>query len=660
MFEFQNPATFGLGLPIALFLGFFWAGRTASGVAGMALFFSALLFFAAIRPLLEDHGLIPQAFAMPAPAAATPPGTEAPADTAPPPMSPSAPGGGPPASSQTEPETGHTYAAAITAYGGATGRAAQQLVGVGVRKKKVMGSAIKLYTVGLYVDSAGAKAALGSADGTAAALERLMGASVAQTLRIVFESRLINAQRLNESFDDALLKDMQAAGETDNFSKLKAGFGKIDLKPGVQILISITEDGIISVEEPGKGVTATVESRKLCQGILSVYLGPSAVSPEAKASMAAGLPAALAPAQAAGAASETAAAPPSPAAPAGQAAQVSAEAASRSGPSAPPTAGSARIFNSEGTWEVCEFSGVDDLMQSLGLSMLVRQVARSRYEKDVKIIEVGDSSVSLTDFRGFKKNSDPVAYTPGVARVRLDKMGTELTEVGTWNPAGEWVVETQGYRGGKFGPMVTTFGLMQSPEKMVSVTTFNGASMRRVWRPCAGHTAGLYLPSPQKSQAGPVEPPQGASSRAPSVKVAPSDISGNWAVCEATNVTEFLTAFGIPEAARKVGRRVYEQDKKVIEQKGAHVSLVDFRGGQKGTRHDFVPGEVYPRQDEDGFEWQERAHWTVRGAEGSAWVVHTAREGQESQCTQYFRSGDFLITETVFKGTRMTRKWARA
>ena len=660
MFEFQNPATFGLGLPIALFLGFFWAGRTASGVAGMALFFSALLFFAAIRPLLEDHGLIPQAFAMPASAAATPPGTEAPADTAPPPMSPSAPGEGPPASSQREPETGHTYAAAITAYGGATGRAAQQLVGVGVRKKKVMGSAIKLYTVGLYVDSAGAKAALGSADGTAAALERLMGASVAQTLRIVFESRLINAQRLNESFDDALLKDMQAAGETDNFSKLKAGFGKIDLKPGVQILISITEDGIISVEEPGKGVTATVESRKLCQGILSVYLGPSAVSPEAKASMAAGLPAALAPAEAAGDASETTAAPPSPAAPAGQAAQVSADAASRAVPSAPLTPGSARRFNIEGTWEVCEFSGVADLMQSLGLSMLVRQVARSRYEKDVKIIEVGDSSVSLTDFRGFKKNSDPVAYTLGVARVRLDKMGTELTEVGTWNPAGEWVVETQGYRGGKFGPMVTTFGLMQSPEKMVSVTTFNGASMRRVWRPCAGHTAGLYLPSPQKSQAGPVEPPQGASRRAPSVKVAPSDISGNWAVCEATNVTEFLTAFGIPEAARKVGRRVYEQDKKVIEQKGAHVSLVDFRGGQKGTRHDFVPGEVYPRQDEDGFEWQERAHWTVRGAEGSAWVVHTAREGQESQCTQYFRSGDFLITETVFKGTRMTRKWARA
>merc|ERR1719399_1131831 len=203
------------------------------------------------------------------------------------------PSGAPQASSQTEPETGHKYAAAITAYGGGTGRAAQNLVGVGVRKKKVMGSAIKLYTVGLYVDSAGAKEALGSADGTAAALESLMGASVAQTLRIVFESRLINAQRLNESFDDALLKDMQAAGETENFSKLKAGFGKIDLKPGVQILISITESGIITVEEPGKDVTATVESRKLCQGILSVYLGPAAVSPEAKASMAAGLPAVL-------------------------------------------------------------------------------------------------------------------------------------------------------------------------------------------------------------------------------------------------------------------------------------------------------------------------------------------------------------------------------
>ena len=664
MFELQNPATFGLGLPIALFLGFFWAGRNGSGVAGLALFFSVLLIFAGLRPLLENHGLIPQAFALPTPSA-PPPGAEVPVDTAPPAPPLAASAGAPQASSQTEPETGHKYAAAITAYGGGTGRAAQNLVGVGVRKKKVMGSAIKLYTVGLYVDSAGAKEALGSADGTAAALESLMGASVAQTLRIVFESRLINAQRLNESFDDALLKDMQAAGETENFSKLKAGFGKIDLKPGVQILISITKDGTISVEEPGKGVTATVESRKLCQGILSVYLGPSAVSPEAKASMAAGLPAALALAQTNGdaGAGETCPAPPPASFPSGNATKTPAEPAAPAAASAPLTSGGPRRFNIEGTWEVCEFSGVMDLMQSLGLSMLVRQVAKSRYEKDVKIIEVDDSSVTLTDFRGFKKNADPVAYSPGVTRVRLDKMGTELTEVGTWNPVGEWVVETQGYRGGKFGPMVTTFGLLESPDKLVSVTTFNGASMRRVWRPCAGHAAGgsgLYLPPHQNAQAAPAEPPQGASRRAPSVKVAPSDISGNWAVCEATNVIEFLTTFGIPEAALKVGRRVYEQDKKVIEQKGAQVSLVDFRGGHRGTRHDFTPGEVYPRQDEDGFEWQERAHWTVHGAEGSAWVVHTAREGQESQCTHYYRSGDFLITETVFKGTRMTRKWARA
>jgi hypothetical protein len=80
--------------------------------------------------------------------------------------------------------------------------------------------------------------------------------------------------------------------------------------------------------------------------------------------------------------------------------------------------------------------------------------------------------------------------------------------------------------------------------------------MRRVWRQCAGHAAGgagLYLPPHQNAQAPPAEPPQGASRRAPSVKVAPSDISGNWAVCEATNVTEFLTTFGIPEVALKVG-----------------------------------------------------------------------------------------------------------
>jgi hypothetical protein len=662
LFEMQNPATFGLGLPIALFLGFFWAGRTGSGMAGLALFFSVLLIFAGLRPLLENHGLIPQPFVLPSLSPAPPPGAETPTDTSPPAPLLAPAVGTPHASSQTEPETGHKYAAAITAYGGGTGRSAQNLVGVGVRKKKVMGSAIKLYTVGLYVDSAGAKAALGSADGTAAALENLMGASVAQTLRIVFESRLINAQRLNESFDDALLKDMQAAGEAENFRQLKAGFGKIDLKPGVEILISITKDGAISVEEPGKGATATVESRKLCQGMLSVYLGPSAVSPEAKASMAAGLPAALALAQAGGDAGTegTAPAPPPASAPAGKATTNPAAPAAASAPLTPEGPGR---FNIQGTWEVCEFSGVMDLMQSLGLSMLVRQVAKSRYEKDVKVIEVDGSSVSLTDFRGFKKNADPVAYSPGVTRVRLDKMGTELTEVGTWSPAGEWVVETQGYRGGKFGPMVTTFGLLHSPDKLVSVTTFNGASMRRVWRQCAGHAAGgagLYLPPHQNAQAPPAEPPQGASRRAPSVKVAPSDISGNWAVCEATNVTEFLTTFGIPEVALKVGRRVYEQDKKVIEQMGAQVSLVDFRGRHRGTRHDFTPGEVYPRQDEDGFEWQERAHWTVHGAEGSAWVVHTAREGQESQCTQYYRSGDFLITETVFKGTRMTRKWARA
>ena len=240
-------------------------------------------------------------------------------------------------------------------------------------------------------------------------------------------------------------------------------------------------------------------------------------------------------------------------------------------------------------------------------------------------------------------------------------MGTVLTEVGRWNSAGEWVIETHGYREDKFGPMVTTFSLLGSSDKLVSVTLFNGAAMRRLWRPCPTYSApgdaALYLPPPKEA---PAEPPLGTVSSGKAAKVAPTDISGTWSVCEASNVAEFLTAFGIPEAARKVGRRVYEQDRKVIEQKGDKVSLIDFRGGQIGTRHDFTPGKVYPRQDEDGYEWLERAHWAAHGAAGSAWVVRTTREGQESQCTHYFREADLLVTETIFKGTQMTRKWSRA
>jgi hypothetical protein len=174
----------------------------------------------------------------------------------------------------------------------------QLLTGTGVRTRTVF--KVKVYTFGLYVDAAGARAALAQWRGKSAAdlaadpsvYDELLKGAFPMTVRLVM-SRDVSAAQMTEAFDDALTPRLAEAsrrnvpGGADGSSQFRALF-TTPLTRGTELLFTRAGDRLV-VTIGGRQVGA-IDNRALAWALFDVYLGRQPISPEGKRSVIARLP----------------------------------------------------------------------------------------------------------------------------------------------------------------------------------------------------------------------------------------------------------------------------------------------------------------------------------------------------------------------------------
>lgn len=190
----------------------------------------------------------------------------------------------------TEPETGLSLPGEACEKAGSCHAAH-----VGVRKKRIAGLAsVKVYAVGLYVDTKKAAAQLGArwkgkpAD-DALFMEVAKAADVYKRATLVFARNVKGAaikDALSEYVEPALGPFHPAALEFNSY------FEGVTLKKGSALSFTAS-GGSLATTLDGKEL-GTIPNALLCEAIFTAYLGPKAVAPAAKQALGATLAAAVA------------------------------------------------------------------------------------------------------------------------------------------------------------------------------------------------------------------------------------------------------------------------------------------------------------------------------------------------------------------------------
>jgi len=199
----------------------------------------------------------------------------------------------------TDPSTGVEFPTSLTPPGGT---AAHTLTGTAVRTRTML--KVKVYAFGLYVDAAGAKAALGTWTGkTATQLQgdnafygKILERTFAMTMRLVM-TRDVDAAKMAEAFDGALRPRVQEAagkgmpgGEAalDQFR----GFFANEVTKGTELVFSCTPEGRFTTSIAGTQ-KPDIDSPALCWALFDVYLGAKPISSDGKKTVIASFPALL-------------------------------------------------------------------------------------------------------------------------------------------------------------------------------------------------------------------------------------------------------------------------------------------------------------------------------------------------------------------------------
>ena len=203
------------------------------------------------------------------------------------------------AQSYTDPATGVAFPTSLTLPGGGS---PQTLTGTGVRTRTVL--KVKVYAFGLYVDAAGAHAALAAWSGKPAeqlqADETFYGKIIergfATTMRLVM-TRNVDGETMAEAFNEALGPRVQAAagrGMTGGEAALQTfrGYFGETVAKGTELVFACTPDGKFSTSIGG-AVKPDIQSPALCWALFDVYLGATPISPDGKKSVIASFPAIL-------------------------------------------------------------------------------------------------------------------------------------------------------------------------------------------------------------------------------------------------------------------------------------------------------------------------------------------------------------------------------
>jgi len=197
----------------------------------------------------------------------------------------------------TEPNTQVKFATELQ-----TPTGVQLLAGTGVRTRTML--KVKVYAFGLYVDGAGARAALAAWRGKSAAelardqslYAELLKGAFPMTLRLVM-TRDVGGDQMAEAFNEALGPRVARAAERGMAGGAEAlarfrGFFTNELAKGTELLFSWAGNTLRT--SIGGQPAGEIENAALCWALFDVYLGAKPISPDGKKTVIARLPQTLA------------------------------------------------------------------------------------------------------------------------------------------------------------------------------------------------------------------------------------------------------------------------------------------------------------------------------------------------------------------------------
>jgi len=198
-----------------------------------------------------------------------------------------------------EPRSGIPFPVSLMPPGGST---PQWIMGTGLRDRTIF--RIKIYAFGLYVDPAGARAALSSFAGRSQAVleddeafyRRLLELPFAMTLRLVM-TRTVGGDDLAEAFDDALrprmaqaIRGPEGAAAAEALETVAGYFDREgEVRSGAEIVFACATDGTLTASVDGEPRPRVI-SVPICRALFDVYLGEHPVSKVGKRSVIAGFP----------------------------------------------------------------------------------------------------------------------------------------------------------------------------------------------------------------------------------------------------------------------------------------------------------------------------------------------------------------------------------
>eukprot|EP01025_Chloroclados_australasicus_P009000 TRINITY_DN13395_c1_g1_i1.p2 TRINITY_DN13395_c1_g1~~TRINITY_DN13395_c1_g1_i1.p2 ORF type:complete len:262 (-),score=30.42 TRINITY_DN13395_c1_g1_i1:386-1132(-) len=166
-----------------------------------------------------------------------------------------------------------------------------ELIGVGVRSKKIMGiKNINVYSVAMYSDKQKIKQQLKSKneydDSKQLLFDDVINSKLGRALRMVVVFRM-SKQTFWNAMNSKLRKPMSAANEENALAEFRQSVDT-SFDKGTVVMFSTSPDGTVVTKINGK-TSGSVQSQVLCNSIFDIYLGSDPPSPQAKEQIGKGL-----------------------------------------------------------------------------------------------------------------------------------------------------------------------------------------------------------------------------------------------------------------------------------------------------------------------------------------------------------------------------------
>lgn len=186
----------------------------------------------------------------------------------------------------TESKTGVSFPAVL--------KDSQQLLGVGLRKKSVMGlKNINVYAFGVYADESDIKKCLSEKYGRLSVSklkekdvnEDLMESDVCMTVRLQIVYGRLSIRSVRNAFEESVGDRLQKFGGSDNKELLQSFTSQfkddIKIPRGSTIDLSKERGYVLRTKIDGKEV-GSIQSKLLCRSILDLYIGDAPFDQEVR------------------------------------------------------------------------------------------------------------------------------------------------------------------------------------------------------------------------------------------------------------------------------------------------------------------------------------------------------------------------------------------